>query len=124
HAGQMIAKLPRLGACDDLTRLLGRAGPAIDPVLAPAIDELESRLVRAEALANAGRTDESTTIAREVATEAERLEQPSLIARALLGEARASILRFERKGLGVLLGRALEISIEHELDTLAAEAMI
>jgi tRNA A-37 threonylcarbamoyl transferase component Bud32 len=121
HAGQMIAKLPRLGACDDLSRLLK---PAIDPAIAPAIAELETRLVRAEALANAGRTDESTTIARAVAAEAEQLEQPSLVTRALLGEARASILQFERGGLGVLLGHALEIAIEHDLDALAAEAMI
>ncbi|HVI03929.1 MAG TPA: serine/threonine-protein kinase, partial [Enhygromyxa sp.] len=124
HAGQMIAKLPRLNACEDLTYLLGIDELALDPAAAPAIAELESRLVRAEALANAGRTEESIQIARAVAAEAERREHPSLVVRALLGEARASILQFDRSGVGVLLGRALEIAIEHNLDRLAAEAMI
>jgi tetratricopeptide (TPR) repeat protein len=124
HAGQMTAKLPRLAACDDLTHLLDRDEAPHGPTATPAIAQLESRLVRAETLANAGRTEESTNIAREVATAAERLEQPSLVARALLSEARASILHLDRAALGVLLGRALEIAITNELDALAGEAMI
>jgi tRNA A-37 threonylcarbamoyl transferase component Bud32/tetratricopeptide (TPR) repeat protein len=124
HAGQMTAKLPRLQACDDLERFLADDGRPRDPALATAFANLESRLVRAEALANAGRTEESIGIAREVATAAEAIEQPSLVAGALLGEARASILQFDRSANGRLLGRALELSITHGLNTLAAEAMI
>jgi tRNA A-37 threonylcarbamoyl transferase component Bud32/tetratricopeptide (TPR) repeat protein len=124
HAGEMVAKLPRLASCDDLGGLVKRRGLLTDPALAPFVTDLESRLVRAEVLANAGRIEESTALARAVAVEAEALAQPRLVALALLGEARASILQFDRSALGVLLGRALEISIAQGLDALAAEAMI
>src|SRR5690606_3643822 len=120
--GQMLARLPRLEPCHELARLL--ASPTGDPAIAAVRTGLESRLVRAEALANAGRTEESTAIARAVASEAEALDQPSVVARALLGQARASILQFDRSSLGVLLGRALEVAIVEGLDALAAEAMI
>jgi tetratricopeptide (TPR) repeat protein len=117
HAGQMVAKLPRLAACDELARV-------VEPEVPPAVAMLESRLVRAETLAHAGRVADATELAREVAGEAEALGQPSLVVRALLSEARAAILQFDRSRLSEVLDRALEIAIAEGLDRLAAEAMI
>jgi tetratricopeptide (TPR) repeat protein len=85
--------------------------------VAPLVGDLESRLVRAEALAHAGRIAESTSIASEVVVEAEALDQPRLVVEALLVQARAS-------ATGSLLGRAQQISIARGLDVPAAEAMI
>jgi eukaryotic-like serine/threonine-protein kinase len=80
-------------------------------------------LVRADVLANAGRNEEAVGLAREVASKAEQIEQPSLLAAALLGEARASIWQHDRSAVGALLGRALELAIAEDLPELAAEAM-
>jgi tetratricopeptide (TPR) repeat protein len=125
HAGQMVARLPRLEPCEALASLSESQPGAFDPRLAPALARFETRLVRAEALANAGRLDEAKTITREVAREAEALEQPALLVRTLLVEARAAILlRVHRASTGELLDRALELAIEQGLETLAAEAMI
>ncbi len=125
HAGELTAKLPRLAACHDLTTLALRRHPSSDPQSASVVAGLEARLVRADALANAGRIAEAISIARAVAAEAEALEQPELLADALLSEARVSIvLDFDPAPMLALLGRALEIAIAEDLDALAAEAMI
>ena len=125
HAGQMVAKLPAIGPCDDLTSLALRRPPPADARVAALINQLAARLVRAEAQANAGRTQEAIAIAREVAGEAESLEHPSTVAAALLTEARASINgRVDRRQVGALLSRALTIALEEDLGHLAAEAMI
>ncbi len=125
HAGQMVAKLPPLGPCDDLTALALRRPPPADERVAAIIDTLAARLVRAEAKANAGRTPEAIAIAREVASEAESIQDPGTVAAALLTEARASINgRVDRRQVGALLSRALTIALEEDLGHLAAEAMI
>ncbi|PRQ07153.1 Serine/threonine-protein kinase PrkC [Enhygromyxa salina] len=125
HAGQMVAKLPRLDACDDLAAMAARDRPPTDPSVAVVVLHLESNLVRAETLAHAGRIAEATELARSVADEALTLELPASQAKALLTEARASmVLELDRGSSGALLDRALAISIAEDLDPLAAEAMI
>jgi serine/threonine protein kinase/tetratricopeptide (TPR) repeat protein len=124
HAGQMIAKLPRIHACDGLGRVVEEGETRSDRRVAALVVGLESRLVRADTLAHAGRISESARIAREVANEAEILGQPRLVVEALLVEARISILQPDRSRLAVLLDRALELAIAEGLDELAAEAMI
>jgi tetratricopeptide (TPR) repeat protein len=120
HAGQMVAKLPRLEPCDDLAELSSRT---IETDV--ALDELETKLVRVEALTNAGLVSDAITLARMVASEAEAIDDPPTIAAALLAEARASlVLSSDRESTTPLLERALAIAIVERLDPLAAEAMI
>jgi tetratricopeptide (TPR) repeat protein len=122
HAGQMVAKLPRLEPCDDLAALSSRASsrPA---ETSDAIAELEDKLVRVEALANAGRNSESIALARTVVSEAQAIDASPTVAAALLAEARASIVLSSDSTSMALLERALAIAIVEGLDPLAAEAM-
>ncbi|MCA9700830.1 MAG: hypothetical protein KC431_25100, partial [Myxococcales bacterium] len=120
NAGQMLARLPRIEACDDLSTLSGTIGPSVSEAA-----ELETRLVRAEALANAGRIGEASTITGEVALEAEERHLPKLQASALLTQARATMLMPQDSQHTLeLLEQALAIAVSEGLDQLAAEAMI
>jgi hypothetical protein len=124
HAGQMVAKLPRLEPCDDLASLSSRAS-SLPADAGAAIERLEAQLLRIDARANAGRAEEAIELARAVAAEAERLGHPPTVAAALLAEARASIvLSPDRASTTRLLDRALTIAITEDLDSIAAEAMI
>lgn len=124
HAGEMVAKLPRLEPCDDLAALTSRVS-SLPAEASAAIERLEAQLVRVEARANAGRIDEAIAMARQVAAEAEALGHPPTVAAALLAEARASIvLSSDRASTTPLLERALTIAIVEGLDSIAAEAMI
>jgi tetratricopeptide (TPR) repeat protein len=124
HAGQMVAKLPRLEPCDDLAALSSRAS-SLPAEASVEIERLEAQLVRVEALANAGRNAEAIALAQEVADEAEALGHPPTVAAALLARARASIvLSPDRASINPLLERALTIAIVEDLDSLAAEALI
>ncbi|MEZ4382462.1 MAG: serine/threonine-protein kinase [Nannocystaceae bacterium] len=123
NAGQLVAKLPPLATCDDLTTL-GQRRPT-DPKIAGAVAALEGRLVRADALAHAGQAAQAIAAARAVTAEAQRLEHPPTVAAALLAEARASLNRpLPRRELADVLGRALSLALAEGLDALAAEAMI
>jgi len=124
HAGQMVGKLPRVRACDDLDALTKREVPE-DPELLRVVLGLQEKLVRATALANAGRLEDATRTIREVASEAAAIEHPATLAAALLTAARASInLQLDRAETGEDLDRALTIAIRAGLDRPAAEAMI
>ena len=125
HAGELIARLPRLDGCDDLAALARDEPPPLDPVRAAAGVELEALLVRAETLATAGQRDEATTLARSVAASADAHELPALQTEALLTEARAAmVLQVDRHSTLALLDRALAVALERGFDPLAAEAMI
>jgi tetratricopeptide (TPR) repeat protein len=122
HAGQMVAKLPRLEPCDDLATLSSRASTRLVETN-DAIEQLEAKLVRVDALANAGRISESIALARAVVSEAEAIDDQSIVAAALLAEARASIVLSTDSTSMAPLERALAIAIVEGLDALAAEAM-
>jgi len=125
NAGQMVARLPSLGPCDDLEALATRRAPPEDPRVAAAVSVLESRLVRAEAQANAGRVEEAVNVAHQVAAEAASLEHPATVAAALLTEARAFINASAKLELTAdVFSRALAIGIAEGLETITAEAMI
>jgi serine/threonine protein kinase len=124
HAGDMVAKLPRIHACNDLVDLNTRV-TRTNSRLANTSERLQEQLVHSEVLANAGRIDEARELAHMVAAEAELLALPELLTDALLLEAR-SLLVFQHdlKVTGTLLDRALATAIEHSFDGPAAEAMI
>jgi tetratricopeptide (TPR) repeat protein len=122
HAGQMVAKLPRLEPCDDLATLSSRASTRLVETN-EAIEQLEAKLVRVDALANAGRISESIALARAVVSEAEAIDDQPIVAAALLAEARASIVLSTDSTSMAPLERALAIAIVEGLDPLAAEAM-
>jgi tetratricopeptide (TPR) repeat protein len=124
HAGEMVAKLPRLEPCDDLAGLSFRAS-SLPPEASVALERLEAQLGRVEVRANGGRIAEAIALAREIAVEAEALGHPPTVAAALLAEVRASIvLSSDRASTSQLIERALTIAIVEDLDSIAAEAMI
>ena len=124
HAGEMVAKLPRIEACDDLTALSSQSSSrSLSTAELESFEALESKLVLVEAFANAGRVSGAIELAREVAAEAEKLGDEALLAEALLAEARASVV-LPADGTAAALERALALAIAEKLDALAAEAMI
>lgn len=125
HAGEMVSKLPRLEACDDLAAL---SSPSPSQSLSTeelvAVETLETKLLRVQTFDNAGRSNAAIELARTVAVEAEALGYAPLLVEALLAEARASMMLPEPTVSAPALERALAIAIAEKLDQPAAEAMI
>jgi tetratricopeptide (TPR) repeat protein len=122
HAGEMVARLPRLEACDDLAALSSR--PQSLTLSADEARSLESKLARVDAQVNAGQFTSAIELARGVAAEAKVLDYKPFLAEALLAEGRAAMMLPDSSGAVAPLERAIAIGITEELDTLAAEAMI
>ncbi|NVB41339.1 protein kinase [Pseudenhygromyxa sp. WMMC2535] len=126
HAGQMVAKLPRVSACDELASLRGdELSLSRDPLATAQRAQIEGGMIRAQTLANAGRLDEAERRFFELSTEAAAHGQPGLEAQALLHQAEAlELTASERSSARAALEHALAVAIEHDIDALAAEAMI
>ena len=74
HAGDMLAKLPRLDSCGELGEL--ETASEIPPQHVEAVRRLETQLVQAQVLANAGLIDAADEVVRSVATEG-HLDRPA-----------------------------------------------
>ncbi|MEZ4448025.1 MAG: serine/threonine-protein kinase [Nannocystaceae bacterium] len=107
HADQLVSRLPSLDHCADLSALATERAAPDDPTLARVVGVLRGSLVRAEALANAGRIADAADLAATVAAEAETLGDAELQASALLSGARATINLDERRDAAEAMVRLL-----------------
>lgn len=132
HAGEIVAELPRLDACDDLTSPSVRAYIPDTLLAAAPLDthahavarDLEAQLDHAELLARAGRIDDALERSASVAEVAESMGLDESLARALLCEARVRMdVSLEREATVRLLSRARVLSTRGSFPLLAAEAV-
>lgn len=123
NAGQMVGKLPRLSACDNLADVQGAAPP--DPKLREPLQALEQKLLHATTLGHAGRLEAAQEAIFDVVQRAEAIGHEPTVVRALLTAARTSLnLQADRSSTRETLNRALALAIRAGLATETAEAMI
>lgn len=76
-------KLPPVEACNDTERLLMEAPPPAEPETALAVERLRSRLAAAKADADLGHFDRALSQGESIVSDAELLEYPVVLAKAL-----------------------------------------
>lgn len=81
---ELVTALPVLDPCADADALATRSLPPEDPAVADRITALERRLAQAQAQQRAGKYDEALAQVEAIATEAEALGHPRLLARTWL----------------------------------------
>ncbi len=123
-AVELVMGLATVDSCDDVDALARGVAPPDDPELAAQLPQLRQRLIRARTLGDAAQYDAALAEAESVATRAEALAHPPLVAEALLvrGIARAAKGRSE-EGIADL-EQAYDAAMAYNDDRLGGEAAI
>ncbi len=122
RAALVVAKLPPLARCADVSALTAELPPPEHPEVAAAVVVQRQQLARAQVLADAGRSRDAITAATAVRAEAEHLEYPPLTAEALLLEGRVAMGAGLLADAATALGQAHVVATAARHDAVAAEA--
>ena len=120
-----MAKLPALARCADLAALAAAVPPPETPAIAAQVRQLRAQLIRAQTLANLGRTDLALEAASQTVADAKSVPHPPVLAEALLHQGRIMLALHgsARVAAGEPLHEALLLGLEHGLTSLAVEAL-
>jgi len=91
EATMIIAKLPPVAYCDDRDALLAEVAPPASPAAIAVVAELRDRLMKAELLAFAGRTDEAFAAIAALDEEVRAADYAPLSAERSLAEGRIAL---------------------------------
>ena len=117
---EAVARLPRIGRCNDLEALAARVPQPESEAQQQSVDSLEEQLARLRALDAAGRFDDALTLSRQVAQDARNVDYAPAVAVSLrlLGIAQANAGEVAKAE--VTLEEAFVTALETGLDTKAA----
>ena len=126
RALELTHKLPAIAACVDVARLTDDAAPPDDPETARRVVAVEEALVRVKSLGDLGRHATARELADRLLVEAEGIDHPPLVARALLARAQLSLHDNDESFTRTiaLLRRAAAVAVAARVDESAAEAMV
>ncbi|MEZ4452952.1 MAG: serine/threonine-protein kinase [Nannocystaceae bacterium] len=122
EAPGVVARLPSITPCDDLTALATEVTPPDAPAVRSAVAELRDRLARADTRALAGEWKWAADEAAAVRRAAEPLAYRPLLAEAALAEGRAAVLLHEFGRARPALEDAVALGLASHADATAAEA--
>lgn len=122
HAVDIVVRLPPVAACGDLINLAADAPPIADPAVRAQVAALRQRLDRATALDAAGRSTDAVAMARAVADEAGRLDQPTVTVDAELLIGRSLVLAHDLDAARPVLAHVEQLALSRGQLTAAVVA--